>query len=143
LSIAAPAALLGGTNSEVTGTDYSNYLTRVEVEQFDAIGYPGTDPTTAALFEAFVKRLRDEDGKKVVGVLYQTPADYEGIINVKNGVILADGTTLTGDKVVAWVTGATAGAEVNESLSNTAYEGAVDVDIKYTKRQYEQAILEM
>lgn len=54
--------------------------------------------------------------------------------------ILANGTTLTGDKAVAWVAGASAGAEVNESLTNTAYDDAVDVDIKYTKSQFEAAI---
>ena len=63
-----------------------------------------------------------------------------GLISVKNGVVLTDGTVLTGDKAVAWVTGATAGAEVNESLTNTAYDGAVDVDVKYTRGQYEQAM---
>ena len=31
-------------------------------------------------------------------------------LGVKNGVVLTDGTVLTGDKAVAWVTGATAGA---------------------------------
>ena len=63
-----------------------------------------------------------------------------GLINVKNGVVLTNGTVVTGDKAVAWVTGASAGAEVNESLTNTAYDDAVDVDIKYTKSQFEAAI---
>ena len=66
--------------------------------------------------------------------------DNMGLINVKNGVVLSDGTTVTGDKAVAWVAGASAGAEVNESLTNTAYDDAVDVDIKYTKSQFESAI---
>ena len=59
---------------------------------------------------------------------------------MKNGVVLSDGTTVTGDKAVAWVSGASAGAEINESLTNTAYDDAVDVDIKYTKSQFEAAI---
>ena len=75
------------------------------------------------------------------GVLYQhTSADSIGIISVKNGVKLSDGTVITGDKAVAWVTGASASAEVNESLTNTTYDDAVDVDIKYTKGQYEAAL---
>ncbi|GAE89528.1 phage tail sheath subtilisin-like domain-containing protein [Acetivibrio straminisolvens] len=73
-------------------------------------------------------------------MLYNKSSDYEGIINVKNGVILEDGTVVTGDKAVAWVAGATAAAEINQSLTNTAYDGAVDVDIRYTKSQYEAAI---
>ena len=87
-----------------------------------------------------VKRLRDDEGKKIVGVLHDYKGDNIGLINVKNGVVLNDGTTVTGDKAVAWVSGASAGAEINESLTNTAYDDAVDVDIKYTKSQFEAAI---
>ncbi len=141
LTAAAATALTGGTNGTVNTAAYTAWLTALEVESFNAVGYPGTDAAVKALVDAFVKRLRDEDGRKVVGVLYQyTTADSIGMLSVKNGVKLADGTVLTGDKAVAWVTGATAGAEVNESLTNTAYDGAVDVDVKYTKGQYEAAI---
>ena len=111
-----------------------------EVESFNVIGYPGTDEDIKSLFAAFVKRLRDDEGRKIVGVLYQYDGDNMGLINVKNGVVLTNGTVVTGDKAVAWVTGASAGAEVNESLTNTAYDDAVDVDIKYTKSQFEAAI---
>ena len=141
LTAAAATALTGGTNGTVNTAAYTAWLTALEVESFNAVGYPGTDAAVKALVDAFVKRLRDEDGRKVVGVLYQyTTADSIGMLSVKNGVKLADGTVLTGDKAVAWVTGATAGAEVNESLTNTAYDGAVDVDVKYTRGQYEQAM---
>lgn len=133
-------ALTDGSNGTVDGTAYSNFLKAIEVEAFNVIGYPGTDETIKALIAAFVKRLRYDNGVKIVGVLYQYDGDDIGLINVKNGVILADGTTITGDKAVAWVAGASAGAEVNESLTNVAYDGAVDVDIKYTKSQYEAAI---
>ncbi len=140
LTPASATALSGGTNGTVDGTAYSNFLNAIEVESFNVIGYPGTDETIKALIAAFVKRLRYDNGVKIVGVLYQYDGDDIGLINVKNGVILADGTTITGDKAVAWVAGASAGAEVNESLTNVAYDGAVDVDIKYTKSQYEAAI---
>ena len=140
LTAAAATALTGGTNGTVNGAADAAWLTALEVEDFNAVGYPGTDESVKALVDAFVKRLRDEDGRKVVGVLYQHAGDDIGLISVKNGVVLTDGTVLTGDKAVAWVTGATAGAEVNESLTNTAYDGAVDVDVKYTRGQYEQAM---
>lgn len=55
-------------------------------------------------------------------------------------IIIKADTVITGDKAVAWVTGASASAEVNESLTNTTYDDAVDVDIKYTKGQYEAAL---
>jgi len=140
LTPTSATALTGGSNGTVDGTAYSDFLNAIEVEAFNVIGYPGTDETIKALIAAFVKRLRYDNGVKIVGVLYQYDGDDIGLINVKNGVILADGTTITGDKAVAWVAGATAGAEINESLTNVAYDGAVDVDIKYTKSQYEAAI---
>ena len=140
LEVAVATKLTGGENAEVNGAAHTKALNGFEVETFNVIGYPGTDEQTKSLYAAFVKRLRDDEGKKVVGVLHNYKGDNIGLINVKNGVVLTDGTTITGDKAVAWVTGASAGAEVNESLTNTAYDDAVDVDIKYTKSQFEAAI---
>lgn len=140
LETAVATKLTGGENAEVNGAAHTKALNGFEVETFNVIGYPGTDEQTKSLYAAFVKRLRDDEGKKVVGVLHNYKGDNIGLINVKNGVVLTDGTTITGDKAVAWVTGASAGAEVNESLTNTAYDDAVDVDIKYTKSQFEAAI---
>lgn len=140
LEATAATPLVGGTNGTVNGTAHASALNAFEVENFNVIGYPGTDDTTKSLYAAFVKRLRDEDGKKIVGVLYQHASDSIGLINVKNGVKLSDGTTVTGDKAVAWVAGASAGAQINQSLTNTVYDDAVDVDIKYTKSQFESAI---
>ena len=140
LAIATATALTGGANAEVVAANYTAALVAFEVESFNVIGYPGTDEDIKSLFAAFVKRLRDDEGRKIVGVLYQYDGDNMGLINVKNGVVLTNGTVVTGDKAVAWVTGASAGAEVNESLTNTAYDDAVDVDIKYTKSQFEAAI---
>lgn len=141
LTAAAAAALTGGTNGTVNAAAYTAWLTALEVESFNVLGYPGTDDAVKSQVIAFVNRLREDEGKKITGVMFQaTTADSVGIISVKNGVVLSDGTTLTGDKAVAWVVGASAAAEMNESLTNTAYDDAVDVDIKYTKSLYESAI---
>ena len=140
LAIAAAFALTGGTNGTADGTSYAAYLTALEVEDFNTVAYPGTDATTKGLFDAFVTRLREANGQKVVGVLYQHAADHEGLVSVKNGVILADGTTVTGDKAVVWVAAASAAAEINESLTNAVYDGAVDTDVRYTRTAYEAAI---
>ena len=140
LSATIATALDGGTDATATATHYMDALNAFEGESFNAIGYPGTDEDIKSLLGAFVKRLRDEEGKKIIGVLYRHDGDNMGLISVKNGVTLADGTVIPGDKAVAWVAGASAGAEINESLTNAAYDDAVDVDIKYTKSQFEAAI---
>lgn len=140
LTPAVATPLTGGTNGTVNGAAHTAALNAFEVESFNVVGYPGTDEEIKSLYATFVKRLRDDEGKKIVGVLHDYKGDNIGLINVKNGVVLNDGTTVTGDKAVAWVSGASAGAEINESLTNTAYDDAVDVDIKYTKSQFEAAI---
>lgn len=136
----AGTALSGGTNGTVTGASHSAFLAAAEKETFSCIGYAGGDTEVKALYAAFTKRLRDEDGKKIVCVLADYAGDYEGIISVKNGVILDTGAVVPKETAVAWVTGASAAAEINESLTNTAYDGAVEVDTKYTKSEFERAI---
>lgn len=141
LSAAAATALTGGENGTANGTTYAAALTALEVEQFNVIGCVSSESSIKALFVAYVKRLREDEGKKIVAVLAnQAGADYEGVISVKNGVVLEDGTIVNAEQAVAWVTGASAAAEENESLTNTVYEGAVDVTAKYTKTQYETAV---
>ena len=75
----------------------------------------------------FIQRLRDKQGQKVQGVVADYAGDYEGIINVTEGVLLEDGTEIAPEKATAWVAGASAGATFNQSLTFVEYEGAVDV----------------
>lgn len=141
-SIAATAAvkLTGGTNGTVSGKSVSDFLSAAEKETFSVLGCTVQDSDTKALYAAFTKRLRDDEGKKIVCVMADYAGDYEGIISVKNGIVLENGTTLDKYGAVCWVTGASAAAEINESLTNTAYDGAVGVDEKYAKSDYEKAL---
>ncbi|MEM5817169.1 MAG: phage tail sheath subtilisin-like domain-containing protein, partial [Desulfitobacterium hafniense] len=132
-----------GSDGTVTNQAYIDYLAAVEIFDFNTIALPNTDDTLKATFTAFAKRLRDDEGKKVQVVVENYPvADYEGVISVKNGVVLSDGTTLTAAQATAWVAGATAGAQVNESLTYQAYDGAVDVAPRYTNTQIIAALQE-
>jgi len=136
LTPSAGIPLTGGADGAATAQDYLDYLEAIEVQDFHTIGLTSTDPSVKGVFAAFAKRLRDEEGKKIQVVMENYPtADYEGVISVKNGVVLADGTTLTAAQAVAWVAGATAGAAPNESLTYTAYDGAVDASPRYTNSQ--------
>lgn len=141
LNATAGVPLAGGDDGAPTAQDYADYWSAVEVREFNAIGLTATDNTIKDAFVSFVKRQREDEGKKIQGVLENYPtADYEGIISVKNGVVLADGTRLTAAQAVAWVTGAEAAAEVNQSLTADAYDGAVDVEPKYTNSQIIEAL---
>ena len=127
VSITAGVTLSGGKNGVPSVADYTAFLEEAETEYFDVIALPNnTSEQLKATFVAFIKRLRDDQGRKVQGVLANYPADHEGIINVTSGVLLEDGTEITPAKATAWVAGASAGANFNQSLTFVEYEGAVD-----------------
>jgi len=133
LAAAAGTPLTGGADGSIAEQDYLDYLAAVEVYDFNTIGLTSTDSATKSVFAAYVKRLREQEGRKVQVVLENDPsADYEGVISVKNGVVLRSGETLSAAQAVAWVAGATAGAAPNQSLTYDAYEDAVDVFPRYT-----------
>lgn len=141
LSATAGAALTGGTDGVVTNQDYVDYLAAIEIYDFHTLALTSTDDSLKAMFVAFCERLREDEGKKIQVVVENYPlADYEGVISVRNGVILADGTELSAAQATAWVAGATAGASVNQSLTHTAYDGAVDVQPRYPHAQIIQAL---
>lgn len=136
LTETAGITLSGGEDGEVTNQDYLDYLTAVEVHDFHTLGLTATDATIKEVFVSFAKRMREEEGKKIQVVMENYPmADYEGVISVKNGVVLSDGTVLTPSQTVAWTAAAVAAADSNESLTYVAYDGAVDVAPKYTNSQ--------
>lgn len=131
--VTAGLALTGGAEGEVTNGDHADYLAEIEKWEFNTIALVSQDVTLKQLYEAFVRRLRDDEGRKIQVVMETYPGgDYEGVIKVRNGVILADGTALTAAQATAWYAGATAGAAVNQSLTYEAYDGAVDANPRLT-----------
>ena len=130
LTAAAGTYLTGGTTAAVTGSGYTEFLDAAEAEDFHVLAYNGEDETTKKLFVNFTKRMREEEGVKFVTVLYDYgAADHEGVISVG-----------TAKELVYWVAGATAGAEVNESLTNVVYDGEYEVDAKMKKSEYIKGI---
>lgn len=140
LKATAGVILSGADDGTVTNGDYTDYLNQIELYDFNTMAISTKDSSIKAIATNFIKRLRDQEGKKVQCVLENYPdADYEGIISVKNGVILND-SVITADEAVAFVAGATAGANVNESLTYSTYDGAIDVDKRYTNKEIETAL---
>lgn len=108
------------------------------LEQYDFnifCAYTGESADVTQYMTA-VKSWRDDMGKKCQIVVYnQSKPDHEGVINVKSTVKEGDAFAL-----VAWVAGAEAGANVNESCTNKRYDGEYDVVCNLTQTQLEQAI---
>ncbi|MFC5703183.1 phage tail sheath family protein [Cohnella faecalis] len=136
ITTSAGAALTGGADGTAVNGDHTDFLAALELRDWQTVAYPGTDNVLKGVYAAFARRLRDTEGTKVQAVLENYPvADHEGIISVKNGVVLSDGTTLTAAQATAWVAGATAAATIAESLTYQAYDDAVDASPRYTNSQ--------
>lgn len=137
LEASAGIPMTGGTNGEVTGTDYQTFLDKIESYSFNTLGCLSTESSIKDLFAQFTKRLRDDMGIKFQTVLYNQQADYEGVINVKNAVTDAGEIE---SSAVYWVTGASAGCAVNKSNTNKKYDGDFTINVDYKQSQLEKAI---
>jgi hypothetical protein len=137
----AGAPLVGGADGTVANGDHTAYLAAIELQDFQALALVSDDATLKGTYANFARRLRDTEGRKIQVVVAGYPAaDFEGVVSVKNGVKLADGATIPAREATVWVAAATAAANVNESLTYRAYDGAVDVDTRYTNTQIEAAL---
>ena len=79
--------------------------------------------------------MREEVGSKIQVVVYNTAADYEGVVNV---VTKAEGSAP--QAMVYWTTGVIAGCAVNKSNTNKKYDGELTPVVAYTQAQLEAAI---
>ena len=119
-----------GTNGTV-----ANAISALEPYDFNILCAYTED---ASQYITAVKSWRDEMGKKCQVVVYnETKPDHEGVINVKSTVSDEDAEPYA---LVAWVAGAEAGANVNESCTNMLYDGEYAVVTDKTQTQLEQAI---
>ena len=132
LEVTAGTPLEGGTNGTATGAQYSDFLDAIGTRQFNVLACATTDDATKSLFSSFTKEMRDDIGVKFQTVLFACPADYEGVINVKNTV---NDVGANGASLVYWVAGLCASRAVNQSSMNAVYTGEFDVNTDYTQAQ--------
>ena len=64
MAATAGFALTGGANGTVTNQEHVDFLTALEVQDFQTVGLLSADPTLKSLYTAFVKRLREQEGKR-------------------------------------------------------------------------------
>ena len=125
LKAVASAALAGGTNGTVDGEAHSKYIAKIEPYGFNVAGVPITDEVTKKLYIAWVKRMRDEVGKKFQLVLYKSDADYAGVISVPNKT-LDEGWSEA--SAVYWATGVECATAINKSCEGKVYDGEFDIE---------------
>lgn len=141
LTAQAGMVLTGGSDEKVSAESYDGFFSALEKADFQTFALPSGDAGVLSKAAAFVRRMRDQEGKKIQGVAAGYPqADCEGIISVKNGVVLEDGTEISAVQATAYVAGMTAGAQVNESNTYGSYDGAVEVSERYTDSEITAAL---
>ena len=136
LTDTAGTFLVDGTNgTELTGASYQTALDKLESYNFNVLVCPSKESNVISLFVAYTKRMRDQVGVKFQTIVYQTAADYEGIISLENAVEGDDEIAL-----VYWLAGAEAGCAVNKSCTNKIYDGELSVKVDYTQVELENGI---
>lgn len=132
--------LTSGSDDTSTITEYNTCLEFLKTQNFNVIAYGGDTTEIKSAIESYVKDLRENEGIKIQAVMRNYTCDYEGIIVVENGVILEDGTEVSTGDACYWIAGATAGANINQSNTGKVYEGAIDVNPRFTKTQMGEKI---
>jgi len=118
-------------------------LAALKTVDFNVLCYPysaTTYATSQLAIATWVHAMREDEGVKVQAVLANYVGDSESIIDVVQGVKLSDSTLLTVEQTTAWVAGATAGANINQSNTGKKYVGAINVVPRMTKTEMEAAI---
>ena len=137
--------LTEGNNGTVNGEAHQNFLDAIESCSFNTLCCPvADDDTVKSLYVAFTKRVRDKLGSKfqLVGYDLSNP-DYMGVINLKNSCNHPKIANVNKASLVYWLTGAEAACNINRSLTNTAYDGELEIVIKgvsETQAQLEDAM---
>lgn len=131
----AATPLAGGTNGDVTGDSHLKALKALETVAFNTLGCTSAEDDVKKLYAEHTKRMRDEVGAKFQTVIYKSPSDYIGVIDPTSKVIGADE-----QNIVYWLTGAEAGCNVNETLTNTKYDGEYMIDTSLDQDELKTAI---
>ena len=131
----AGVRLQGGTTGELVVSDITAFLDKSEHERWNVLAFPleatgePNDPVPGlhGAVAMKIRYLREDTGRPRKAVLPNFRANYEGIINVTNSVVLNGGHALTLAQVTAWVAGADSGASNIQSNTYVPYVGAIDV----------------
>lgn len=130
LDTTSSTLLAGGEDGtyDESANSYDKYLDALRITKWNTMAVMSTNDAIATAVNTFIQEMREEEGKYVQAVLANySLADYEGLINNVNGVVLEDETEVSAVKFNAWVAGATAGADITESLTGKVVQNAIRI----------------
>lgn len=139
-------ALTGGTTTESNKVE-SLLNDALENEEYAVVTTAGFEPSSNMnkLVVEAVKRLRENEGRKVRGVIptdADTTYNYEGISTVVNGYTytLSDGTNVDVKDATGYFAGISASADVATSLTYFEVEDAVSAYPKFDNEKTIKAL---
>lgn len=139
LSALAGLTLTGGTNGTET-TDYTAFLSAIKFKTFQTLAINSSDTNASLAIVNWVKDIRENNGKKIVGVVCDTPtANHEGIISVSQG-FKSDTDTVTVPLFSLYIASLSAGAQVNESLTCRQITEATEIINPLDEIEIEKAL---
>ena len=125
--------LTTGADGTFTTQNYTEYLALLKTKEFDTLAAYKFDDSEELFngsdIKDFIQEMRETRGIKCQAVINNyAAANYEGVISTYNqGVKYSDGTELSGEEMVVWVAGATAGADITESNTYKVVANATEV----------------
>lgn len=138
LTLNAGTALMGGTDGTAATANYTDYFDHMKTKDWQVMGLPSEDKKLPVMLKSYIENLRDVSGKYVQGVVYDySAADSMGIISVKQG-FKREFEEVSPVEFVAYITGASAGADVNESNCFKLIEGAKSIKPEFTEDEIEE-----
>lgn len=140
ITAAAGGALSGGSNSVPAIDAYAAFLKLLESYECNAFGAMCTDADVQQLFIQAAKKRIEEQGQLSQCILPGGSDNYEAVTSLKNGVILLDGTVLDATAAVAWYVGAASAAGPAQSLTYTAYDDALEPDVRLSDEEIKAAL---
>lgn len=139
-----PARTVKAFFADITGGEYTlnEVLKELELVKFDYLAMPEADDefkTDSADIALQVKTWRDNMNKKVKAVLFNTPADYEGVINLTTEWFIVNGVQIDGRKYTARIAGLLAGTPLQISATFAPLPEVENVP-SYTRAELDEKI---
>jgi len=136
----AGVLLQGGTNGQMLEIDmYPSFFKEAKTVLWQTMVIPTANVTIKNQALQFVNDVR-ENQKYVQLVIPNFPTDDHGIISINQTVRFGDITASVID-MSYWITGASAGANINESLTARTIQGATQLIDNLDRRDLENNIL--
>lgn len=124
----AGSPLTGGTNGSISTNNVTTFLDKIRNKEWNCCVVQSTDTSVPTTLTNSIKDLRENVGKKVQAVVYNTnAANYEGIISTKGQGYKTESETITPELFQLWVANITAGAAVNESNTSRQIIDAIEI----------------